>query len=513
MKASDKIIIFDTTLRDGEQAPSASMTIEQKLEIAKNLAKLNVDVIEAGFPISSEAQFDSAKLIAQTFSKGSKVPVICGFARALVKDIDVCYDAIKSAKLHRIHTFIATSDIHIKHKFDKTHKEILSLAVKGVKHAKTLTNDVEFSAEDATRSNLKFLCDVIEAVIDAGATTVNIADTVGYTMPNEFIDIISILKKKVPNIDKAVLSVHCHDDLGFATANSLAAVSLGVRQIECTINGIGERAGSASLEEIVMALNVRKDIYNINCNIDTKYIYPTSRLVERYSSFIIPPNKAIVGKNAFLHESGIHQDGVLKNRATYEIMSSESVGRTDGYSLVMGRHTGKRGFSEKILSMGYHLNEKQTEKVFESFFNLADKKKEIYEDDIKALIRETLNISANDYTLDYIHVLSGTIIAPSSTVRLKKGGKIFEEAASGDGPVDAACKAINKITKCNLKIKEYDLRALTKGQDALGEVNVLLADDSEKTITGIGASTDIVEASVRAYLNGVNRYIAKRQSS
>ncbi len=503
----NKIIFFDTTLRDGEQAPGASMTIEQKLEIAKSLANMNVDVIEAGFPISSDAQFEATKLIAKTFSKGKDVPVICALSRAVNKDIERSFEAVKYAKYPRIHTFIATSDIHIKHKFNKTHDEILKLGVKAVKFAKTLTDDVEFSAEDATRSRIDFLCEMVEAAIDAGATTVNIPDTVGYTMPNEYDEIISAIIKNVPNINKAIISVHCHDDLGFAVANSLVSINNGVRQIECTMNGIGERAGSASLEEIAMALNVRKDLYNINCEINTKEIYTTSKLVERYSGFVVQPNKAIIGKNAFAHESGIHQDGVLKHRATYEIMTAESIGRNDEATLVMGRHTGRHGFSSKIKSMGYKLAENEITKLFEEFLKLADKKKEIYEDDIRALVSDMLNINTNHYTLEYIHTLSGTTIAPSATIKLKLGKEIFEEAASGDGPVDAACRAINRITNCNLKMKEYDLKAVTKGQDALGEVHVILSDEKGRIVFASGSSTDIVEASVKAYLNGVNRYI------
>ncbi len=503
----DKIIFFDTTLRDGEQAPGAAMTIEQKLEIAKHLAKMNVDVIEAGFPISSDAQFEATKLIAEHFSQGDNAPVICALSRAVEKDIERSFEAVKYAKYPRIHTFIATSDIHIKHKFNKTHDEILKIGIEAVKFAKTLTDDIEFSAEDATRSRVDFLCEVVEAAIDAGATTINIPDTVGFTMPSEYEDIINAIMKNVKNIDKAVLSVHCHDDLGFAVANSLVGVNKGVRQIECTINGIGERAGSAPLEEIVMALNVRKDLYNINCDINTKEIYPTSKLVERYSGFVVPPNKAIIGKNAFAHESGIHQDGMLKNRATYEIMSAESIGRSSEGGLVMGRHTGRHGFSDKIASMGYELSEDEISKLFEEFLQLADKKKEIYEDDIRSLASNMLDITSSHYELDYIHTLSGNSLSPSATIRLKFGDKVFEDAASGDGPVDAACKAINKITNCSLKIKEYDLRAVTKGQDALGEVHVILADEDDKVVFASGSSTDIVEASVKAYLNGVNRYI------
>ncbi len=505
--SKDKVIFFDTTLRDGEQAPGAAMTIEQKLEIAKHLHKMKVDVIEAGFPISSDAQFEATKLIAEYFAEGDDSPVICALSRAVNKDIERSFEAVKYAKYPRIHTFIATSDIHIKHKFNKTHSEILTLGVEAVKFAKTLTDDIEFSAEDATRSRIDFLCEIVEAVIDAGATTINIPDTVGFTMPSEYDEIIAAIMKNVKNIDKAVLSVHCHDDLGFAVANSLVGINKGVRQIECTINGIGERAGSAPLEEIVMALNVRKDLYNINCDINTKEIYATSKLVERYSGFVVPPNKAIIGKNAFAHESGIHQDGMLKNRATYEIMTAESIGRSSEGGLVMGRHTGRHGFSDKIKSMGYELSEDEITKLFDEFLKLADKKKEIYEDDIRSLAASMLDIDTNHYELDYIHTLSGNSLSPSATIRLKFGDKVFEDAASGDGPLDAACKAINKITKHNLKIKEYDLKAVTKGQDALGEAYVIVADENGRMVAASGSSTDIVEASVRAYLNGVNRYI------
>ncbi|MBI4978901.1 MAG: 2-isopropylmalate synthase [Spirochaetes bacterium] len=499
MSKERNIIIFDTTLRDGEQAPGASMSLEQKLDVARTLAKMKVDVIEAGFPISSEVQFEACRQIA----KEVKGPVICALARAVKGDIDSAYNAIKHAAKPRIHTFIATSDIHIKHKFKKTPAEVMKLGVDAVKYAASLVKDVEFSAEDATRSRIEFLSEIVEAVIDAGATTINIPDTVGYTVPSEFSAIIRELSKRVKNIDKAVLSVHCHNDLGLATANSLAAIEAGATQIECTINGVGERAGSAALEEVVMALAVRKDAFPATTNIVTREIYNASKKVSSYTGFTIQPNKAIVGKNAFAHESGIHQDGMLKSRETYEIMTPESIGR-ESSSLIMGRHTGRHGFSEKLVQLGFSLEKSAVETMYTRFLQLADKKKEVYDDDIIAIVNDGLNLTAADFTLDYMHVLSGNSVIPSATVRLKKDGTSYEEAASGDGPVDALFNAVDKITGIKSKLGDYEIHAVTGGKDAVGEVSLSIIHDDER-FSGRGASTDVLEASLKAYLNAVNK--------
>lgn len=502
-KRQNNILIFDTTLRDGEQAPGAAMSIEQKIEIGKMLAKMKVDVIEAGFPVSSEAQFEACKGVA----KEVKGPTICGLARAVKGDIDAAYDALQYAKKTRIHTFIATSDIHIKHKLKKTRAEVLKAAVHAVKYASSKVADVEFSAEDASRSNIDFLVDIFEAVIDAGAKTINVPDTVGYTVPSEFAAMIGEIHRRVRNIDKAVISVHCHDDLGLSTANSIAAIREGARQVECTINGVGERAGNASLEEIVMGLRVRKDYFGCDTNIKSEEIYRTSKTVSTFTGFSVQPNKAIVGKNAFAHESGIHQDGVLKARETYEIMTPQSIGR-DASMLVMGRHAGRHGFSQKIKELGYSLAKEKVEEVYQRFIVVADKKKEVYDEDIIAIVNDELNLESNDYEFDYMHVIAGNNVIPSATIRLLKGGTAFEEAASGDGPVDAACRAIDKITGVDVKLEDYEIQAVTRGKDALGEVSVVVAD-GDKRFAGRGASTDVIEASTKAYLNAVNKVVQK----
>lgn len=497
----NRIIIFDTTLRDGEQAPGASMSIQQKVEIAKMLASMGVDVIEAGFPISSEAQFQACKEIAQTVKTSS----ICALARAVKGDIDAAYEALKSNEKARIHTFIATSDIHIKHKLRKPHSEVLKSAVQAVEYASSLVNDVEFSAEDASRSDEKFLAEVIEAVIEAGAKTINIPDTVGYAIPSEFSLFIENIFKSVKNINKAIISVHCHNDLGLATANSLAAISKGARQVECTINGIGERAGNAALEEIVMAIKTRKDYFNIDSAIKTEEIHRTSKAVSAFSGFVVQPNKAIVGKNAFAHESGIHQDGMLKARETYEIMKPEDIGLEES-ALVMGRHTGRHGFSDKISSLGFSFSKEEIESLYEKFLSLADKKKEVYDEDIISLINDEFNLQTNDFILEYLHINSGTTVIPTATVRLRKGEEKYQEASDGDGPVEAACLAIDKITGASVRLEDYELQAVTRGKDALGEVSVVVLDNG-KRYNGRASSTDIVEASAKAYLNAVNKYL------
>ncbi|MBU1998247.1 MAG: 2-isopropylmalate synthase [Candidatus Omnitrophota bacterium] len=497
----DKIIIFDTTLRDGEQAPGASLNQKEKLEVAQALSYLGVDVIEAGFPISSKGDFDSVNLIAKTI----KGPVICGLSRSLKKDIDAAAQALKPAKRPRIHVFLATSKIHMKYKLKKAEGEILRLAVEAVSYARKFCSDIEFSPEDASRTESDFLDRVVEAVIKAGARTVNIPDTVGYAEPEEFGKIIRRIKENVPNINQAVISVHCHNDLGLGVANSLSAIKNGARQVECTINGIGERAGNASMEEIVMSIDTRKDIYaGLKTGIVKKNIYKTSRLVSKLTGFLVAPNKAIVGGNAFRHESGIHQDGVLKERSTYEIIHGEDVGfQVEG--LVLGKHSGRHAFSERVKRLGFHLSEKQLNYAFESFKELADKKKDIFEDDLRTIIEDQMRvIKAPLWQLLSFEVNSGTNIAPKSTVRLKKKETSLQDSSSGDGPVDACFKAIDKIIGIKGALEDFRLEAVTRGKDALGEVSLRLKVEG-KVASGRGSSTDIIEAAVKAYLDAINK--------
>jgi len=499
----NKVIIFDTTLRDGEQSPGASLTKDSKLEIAKQLARLNVDIIEAGFPISSEGDFNAVKSIA----KNIKGPIICGLARCIKKDIDRAYNSVKYAKNPRIHVFLATSKIHMKYKLKKAEDEILRLAVWNVKYAKRFIEDIEFSPEDATRSDRGFLYEVIEAVIKSGATTVNIPDTVGYTIPSEFGSLIRGIKNNVPNIDKCVLSVHCHNDLGLAVANSISALQNGARQVECTINGLGERAGNASLEELVMAIRTRKDIFNLDTDIKTPELYKTSQLVSRLTGIVVQPNKAIVGANAFSHEAGIHQDGILKQRTTYEILKPSDVG-VEKTKLVLGKHSGRHAFRERLGKLRFHITEKELNRAFEEFKKLADKKKEIFDEDIIAIVEDSARAVRERYHLEYLQVSSGTNIVPSATIKLKCGNKIIESASTGDGPVDACYKAIDKATGIKGKLLNYLLRAITGGKDAVGNVTISVKARG-KVITGRGSSTDIIEASTKAYLNAINRLAYK----
>jgi len=500
-----RVIIFDTTLRDGEQSPGASLNLNDKLTVARALEKLGVDVIEAGFPIASPGDFAAVREIAHQVRR----PVIAGLARASEKDIRTCYQAIKFARRPRIHTFIATSDIHIKKKLQKTKEEVLKIAVEAVRLAKKLCPDVEFSAEDAGRSDFEYLVKVVEKVIEAGATTVNIPDTVGYTIPAEFAELIAGLKKRVSNIEKVTLSVHCHNDLGLAVANSLAAVAAGARQVECTINGVGERAGNASLEEVVMALNVRRNLFGLSTDIRTKEIYRTSRLVSTLMGIPVQPNKAIVGENAFAHEAGIHQDGILKDPKTYEIMTPDSVGVPES-RLVLGKHSGRHAFNRRLEQLGYRLNKKQLEEAFAQFKILADKKKYVYDEDIITLIEQKMRSVPEIYSLNYLQTSSGSGIVPTATIRLKYKNQVIQEAACGDGPVDAAYRAIDKITRMKPQLLDYNLRALSGGKDAQGEVVVRLSV-SGRTFVGQGISTDIIEASVRAYLNALNKIFINRQ--
>lgn len=498
---SKRIYIFDTTLRDGEQSPGVSLNVNEKLEIATQLARLGVDIIEAGFPIASEGDFQAVRMIAENV----KGPTIAALARISPKDIDRAWEAVKVAEKPRIHTFIATSEIHMKYKLQLSREEVLEKAVQGVKHAKRYTDDVEFSPEDGFRSDLDFICQVVEAVIDAGATTINIPDTVGYATPEEFGRFIAEIRRRVPNIHKAVLSVHCHNDLGLAVANSLAAIANGAQQVECAVNGIGERAGNTALEEIVMALHTRKDYYDYYTNINTKEIYRTSKLVSRLTGMNIQPNKAIVGRNAFAHESGIHQDGVLKERTTYEIMNPEMIGLVQN-SIVLGKHSGRHAFKKRLEELGFKLGQEELDKAFKRFKDLADRKKEISDRDIEAIVESEIRRIPEKFQLEHLHISSGNRIVPTATVGVKVDGELVEEAACGEGPVDAAFKAIDKVAKINVSLEYYNLSAVTGGKDAIGEVTVKVRH-GDRVFIGRGISTDIIEASAKAYINALNKLV------
>jgi 2-isopropylmalate synthase len=512
---SERIIVFDTTLRDGEQSPGASLNVYEKLEIARQLAKLKVDVIEAGFPVSSPTQFDAVKRIADE----SEV-IIAGLARAKEIDIKSAYDALRNAKRPRIHTFLCTSDIHILGKFadskygksiEDKRKTVLKMSVDSVAYAKSLCDDVEFSAEDAGRTDIGYLAEVIEAVIEAGASTVNIPDTTGYTFPSEFGFKIAELKRRVKNIDKAIVSVHCHNDLGLAVANSIAAIQNGARQIECTINGIGERAGNASLEEVVMALKVRNDICHYESSINFSEIFNASRMVSGFTGIVVQPNKAVVGENAFAHESGIHQDGMLKNKQTYEIMTPETVG-VNKTKIVLGRHSGKHGLQARLSELGYHPTEEELVKVYDSFVELADKKKEVFDDDLRVLMGDEIDDEKKQlYELQYMHVNAGTGTIPTATIQLKTEDNVIQESSTGDGPVDAVFNAIERVLDIKPSVESYNVRSVTQGRQALGEAIVRIRS-GENSFTGRGTSTDIIEASAKAYLQAINQYLTFTKS-
>ncbi len=502
---TERILIFDTTLRDGEQSPGASMNIEEKLKVAHQLARLGVDIIEAGFPISSAGDFEAVHTIAKTVEG----PVIAGLARTKPEDVARCGEAIKPAKRGRIHTFIATSPVHIEKKLRMTKERVIESAVAAVKQAKTYTKDVEFSCEDAGRTDWGYICEVVTAVIEAGATTVNIPDTVGYCTPWQFGECIRHVREHVKNISQVVISVHCHNDLGLAVANSLAAIVNGARQVECTINGLGERAGNASLEEIVMNLKVRKDFYKYHTNINTNEIYRTSRLVSQITGIPVQPNKAIVGANAFAHEAGIHQDGMLKERTTYEIMTAESVGWT-GESMVMGKHSGRHAFKKRLEELGYKLNDEEINRAFQRFKDLCDKKKEVFDDDLYAIVDDELFKGKETYLLEYLHTSSGTSTIPMATLKIRKGDQVLMDASNGDGPVDAAFKAIDRMTGMSVNLEEYGIEAVTGGKDAVGRVRVKIAMGGRKA-RGRGASTDVVLASVKAYLNAINTLLIQER--
>ncbi len=496
------IVIFDTTLRDGEQCPGASLTPQQKLEVAKQLARLGVDVIEGGFPIASPGDAQAVRMIAQAV----KGPVIAALARSLPADIDAAAAALAPAKRRRIHVFLATSPIHRKFKLHKAEAEIVRQAVWAVGYAKKYAKDVEFSPEDASRTEPEFLFQVLEAVIKAGATTVNIPDTVGFAVPDQFGALIQGITEHVRNIDRAVISVHCHNDLGLSVPNSLAAITHGAGQVECTINGIGERAGNASLEEIVMTLKIRGDFYRATTGIDTTQIAKTSKLVSALTGIPVQPNKAIVGGNAFRHESGIHQDGMLKHRATYEIMRPELVG-LGGSQLVLGKLSGRHAFAKRLGSLGVRLSPPELDRAFARFKVLADKKKEVFDEDLMAIVEEDLPAELETYKLAYVHTASGSDTVPTATIRLAKKGKLLQDAACGDGPVDACYKTIDRLTGLSPELVDYGLHAVTKGKDALGEVAVTLRHQGVE-VTGRGTSTDVIEASAKAYLHAINKLIS-----
>jgi len=499
----DKVIIFDTTLRDGEQSPGASLTSEEKIRIAEQLERLGVDVIEAGFPIASEDDARAVKIIGARV----KTPVICALARCVDRDIEAALKSLEKAAKPRLHIFLATSEIHRNYKLKKAKDEIIKIAVQKAAFAKKHIDDIEFSPEDASRTEPDFLLEVAKAVVREGVKTINIPDTVGYATPHEYGSLIKFLRENLP--DEVVISVHCHNDLGLAVANSLNAIISGARQVECTINGIGERAGSAALEEIVMNLTVKKSFYKILTGIKTKEIYRTSRMVSSLTGVPVQPNKAIIGENAFRHESGIHQDGILKYRETYEIMDSETIG-IPASELVLGKHSGRHALKARIEALGFKLDETKLDKVFEKFKNLADKKKDITDIDLVVLAEEEeIRTEEPTYILDYFHILSGSSTIPSATVRIKKGKDVFEDASRGDGPIDAMYKAIDRITGITPVLKEYKISAITGGKDAQGEVTVSLEIGSVK-VADKGFSTDIIEASAKAYINAVNRYLSRK---
>jgi 2-isopropylmalate synthase len=496
---ADRVMIFDTTLRDGEQAPGCSMTQPEKLRVAKALADLGVDVIEAGFPAASPGDWESVHSVAREVEG----PIICGLARCTRDDIEKAARALLPAPQRRIHVFLATSAIHRQYKLNMAKEEIIRSAVEGVKIAREYCEDVEFSPEDASRTELEFLAQVVEAVIDAGATTVNIPDTVGYTVPHEFAELFRYLRKNVSNIDRARLSVHCHDDLGMAVANSLMAVVAGARQIECTINGIGERAGNCSLEEVVMALRTRETFFNARTNIQSQKLYPASRLVSSITGMPIPRNKAIVGENAFAHESGIHQHGMLKHASTYEIMRPQDVGLSRS-ALVLGKHSGRHALRERIKELGFDIDEAEFARVFEEFKALADKKKELFDGDIEALVLKAEGQDQGPWTLQTLNTVSGLQSATATVSLRHQDGRHIERTASGDGPVDAAFKAIEEITGVKPSLQKFELRSLSEGEDAQGEA-IVYVNFQDRSYRGSSATTDIVESATRAFLEVINR--------
>ena len=501
----DWVKIFDTTLRDGEQSPGATMSVAEKVRIAQQLEKLNVDLIEAGFPISSEGDFEAVKAIGRSIKRSTVVAL----ARTDSKDIDRAWEALKGTKSPCIHVFVSTSDIHLKYQLKKSKEEIIKIASQSVARAKRYTPMVEFSAMDATRSDIDFLVAVFEAAIRAGATTINVPDTVGYAIPSEFGELIRTIRQRVRGVDKVTVSVHCHNDLGLAVANSIAAVQNGARQVECTINGIGERAGNASLEEVVMALTTRRDLLNYGSRVNPEHIFATSRLVSKITGMAVQPNKAVVGANAFAHESGIHQDGILKEKLTYEIMTPESVGISKS-SLILGKLSGRHAFRERLKELGYRLSDADFELAFKKFKELADKKRQIYDEDLESIVVEEILRMPHRFKLVYLNVVSGNVTVPTATVQMEVDGKLIQEAGFGDGPVDATFKTIQKITRTRSKLHQFAINAISSGTEAQGEVTVKL-EEKGYTVIGQGADTDVIVASAKAYLNALNKMEFKKQ--
>jgi 2-isopropylmalate synthase len=502
-----RVLIFDTTLRDGEQSPGCSMNLAEKIRVARALSELGVDVIEAGFPAASRGDWEAVQAIARE----ARGPAVAGLARCNRDDIDKAWTAIRDAGKPRLHVFLATSAIHRQYKLNMAQEEIIRAAVEGVRYAKSLCEDVEFSPEDASRTELEFLAAVVEAVIEAGATTVNVPDTVGYTVPDEFFETFSYLKRNVRGIERVTLSVHCHDDLGMAVANSLAAVRAGARQVECTINGIGERAGNCSLEEVVMALKTRESFFGLHTGIDSKRLFPTSRLVSSITGMPIPRNKAVIGENAFAHESGIHQHGMLKHHSTYEIMRPQDVGMSRT-NLVLGKHSGRHAFRERVKELGFELDEAELNAVFEQFKALADKKKELFDGDIEALVLKSDHAASGPWQLESLQAVSDSAQRAHARVGLRHvDGRLVASEATGDGPVDAAFKAVERAIGIDVRLRKFELRSVSGGEDAQGEA-VVTVEYNERSYRGTSVSTDIVESAVRAFLEVVNRIESGRAS-
>ncbi len=501
---AERVQIFDTTLRDGEQSPGATMNTHEKLQVARQLEALGVDVIEAGFPIASESELDAVRQVASVIKKAT----VAALARCKREDIDAAYEAVKDAVSPRIHVFISTSDIHLEHMLLISREQVLEQTRESVEQACSLVEDVEFSAMDATRSDREFLARAVEEAIKAGANVINIPDTVGYSLPSEMRELITYLRENAEGTEDIVLSTHCHNDLGLAVANSLAAVEAGVRQVECTVNGIGERAGNAALEEIVMALRTRGDLMPFETGVRTKEIYKASKLLSSLSGLLVQYNKAIVGRNAFAHESGIHQHGVIKKSTTYEIMKPEDVGRASS-ELVLGRHSGRHGLRKRCEELGFRISDEALAELYQRFIALTDKKKEVYDEDLLVLLEEEIESAPEVYHLDYLQTTAGNATVPTATVRLTKGEESWLDSSVGDGPVDAAYRAVERITSVGGRLLDYSLHSVTKGKDALGEVFVTVQFE-ETVIVAHASSTDVIEASVKAYLNALNKFLNRR---
>lgn len=501
----DRVFIFDTTLRDGEQSPGCSMNIEEKLRLARQLQLLCVDVIEAGFPIASVGDFEAVKLVAEKI----KTCTVAALARAVKTDIDRAWEAIREAEKPRIHTFLATSDLHLKYKLKKSREQVLHDVQWAVQYAKSLCGEVEFSCEDASRTDVKYLCEVVEVAINAGATIINLPDTVGYAIPDEYGAMFKAVCDRVPNIQKAILSTHCHNDLGLAVANSIAALQNGARQVECTLNGIGERAGNASLEEIAMAIKTRREKLGLTTQIDTEEIYKSSKLLSSLTGMMVQRNKAIVGANAFAHEAGIHQDGILKSPITYEIMTPQSVGIKHS-TLVLGKHSGRHALKQRYTELGYQLTEEELQKAYQMFCAIADQKKEIFDEDLETILESGVSSTEEIYHMVNLQITSGTNLRPTATIEIKQGDQVMVDSATGDGPVDAAYKAVERITGITGKLTEYSIKSVHAGHDALGEVFVRVDFDGT-LMNGRAASTDIIAGSVHAYLEALNRALASKK--